>query len=555
MKKRAIKKEFQGLLKKFSSAMLAKLMRNEERYNFGRDWALPNWEQKLQADLPHHVRKGDARDVGIYAFFAWYHKWRTGIPGASKWVETATGNTPWPPVGVAREYWAARGSEVVSLWYGHRVDMSENAINEEDFYYTGWMEAGSDDLLHPLAARDAANITHFMDKEPAPAAPGLASIYATGTLSSAQTAGSLFVPGTEQVERLSNAMDAATLRRLEQEPKEMSASVGVETPAGLVEIEVTMYGPVATEERATAIARHLRRAMYSATNDDGKSAATGRVMLTEFTTHGLDFTPHNVSSGPVDAPAPLYTLGKVAMVEVTGMRMQPMGKHPVKLVSRTYTEGYGWFYRVDFLFKNEADNEVFGMGFDYAEKQLSTMTVAEWSGFHMSAHGYTLEEVTHGQHPDAATYPSGSAARFSAQWPSAWVVPNSDVMDARIMAAQSRLRNAMIQPISQKEWRNEIEAQPAPAIKPVPKYVPNQLVWVKCKNPDGSPIGVFPALVLQHRQHVSGAWFYDASLGNSINMPTAAVQYVVAGSIPEENLLEMDANGSTYKELTLPPHR
>jgi hypothetical protein len=78
--KEAMREEFKAILAEFSSHLLNKLMANEEKYGFGEAWKLTDWKEQLQKDLIKHVAKGDARDVAIYALFAWYHGWPTA-PG------------------------------------------------------------------------------------------------------------------------------------------------------------------------------------------------------------------------------------------------------------------------------------------------------------------------------------------------------------------------------------------------------------------------------------------------------------------------------------------
>jgi hypothetical protein len=80
-KKRQLKKAFKRMLRGQESIILDKLMHNEDKYSFGWGWRDDDWQEKLWRDLPHHVTKGDPRDVAIYAAFCMYHGWRTAPVG------------------------------------------------------------------------------------------------------------------------------------------------------------------------------------------------------------------------------------------------------------------------------------------------------------------------------------------------------------------------------------------------------------------------------------------------------------------------------------------
>lgn len=166
----ALRSGFRALLRSNEEAIINKLLRNEERYKFGNGWKKPDWQQKLQSDLPHHVAKGDARDVVILGNMAMYHGWSTAPDGASRWVPT-THSLPTPPVGTGREYWVVINERVSKLHYAYELDMDEN---HDEQTYTGWMDDKSDfayvepDMLYPY---HGALPTHWMEVEPTPALP------------------------------------------------------------------------------------------------------------------------------------------------------------------------------------------------------------------------------------------------------------------------------------------------------------------------------------------------------------------------------------------------
>lgn len=160
----ALKSEFRGHLNRFRDELIKKLLRNEQRYQFGNGWKRPNWEQKLQSDLPHHVAKGDARDVGILSFVAWYHGWSTAT--ASRWVATSH-SYPTPHVGTSREYWVVINSSVYPLEYAYNL-----AMEHEGETYTGWMERERHALNDStLRVYSGPKPTHWMERESAPLPP------------------------------------------------------------------------------------------------------------------------------------------------------------------------------------------------------------------------------------------------------------------------------------------------------------------------------------------------------------------------------------------------
>jgi hypothetical protein len=69
--------EFKAMLDKFGTVLLDKLLANERKYQFGNAWKIPDWKEHLQQGLVDHTKKGDPRDVAIYALFAWHHGWPT----------------------------------------------------------------------------------------------------------------------------------------------------------------------------------------------------------------------------------------------------------------------------------------------------------------------------------------------------------------------------------------------------------------------------------------------------------------------------------------------
>lgn len=61
----------------FASALAEKLLRAQQKYGRGTDWAEPNWGDDCLKELHRHLSKGDPRDVAAYCMFMWYHGWLT----------------------------------------------------------------------------------------------------------------------------------------------------------------------------------------------------------------------------------------------------------------------------------------------------------------------------------------------------------------------------------------------------------------------------------------------------------------------------------------------
>ena len=68
------------LVDRFAVALRAKLRAAEAKRGWEGAWAIPDWEEGCQADLLHHVGKGDPVDVAAYAAFCWHHGWPTSAP-------------------------------------------------------------------------------------------------------------------------------------------------------------------------------------------------------------------------------------------------------------------------------------------------------------------------------------------------------------------------------------------------------------------------------------------------------------------------------------------
>ncbi len=70
------------LMAQFSAALYEKAVEaGEKRKAQGMDpdgWRKDDWADFLRFAIRQHIEKGDPRDVGVYAAFAWHHEWSTG---------------------------------------------------------------------------------------------------------------------------------------------------------------------------------------------------------------------------------------------------------------------------------------------------------------------------------------------------------------------------------------------------------------------------------------------------------------------------------------------
>lgn len=76
---RQLAPETQRLLTSFAAELGQKARAAEVKHGYGTSWMEHNWESKCRADLLTHLKKGDPRDVAIYAAFMWNHDWKTHV--------------------------------------------------------------------------------------------------------------------------------------------------------------------------------------------------------------------------------------------------------------------------------------------------------------------------------------------------------------------------------------------------------------------------------------------------------------------------------------------
>lgn len=72
--------ETERLVSEFSSALRAKLLNAQRKYEFGDDWRTDDWETDCRQALFKHLIKGDPLDVAAYAAFCWKRGWATSPP-------------------------------------------------------------------------------------------------------------------------------------------------------------------------------------------------------------------------------------------------------------------------------------------------------------------------------------------------------------------------------------------------------------------------------------------------------------------------------------------
>jgi hypothetical protein len=74
------------LVKDFAEALMAKLLKSQQKYGYTDEWLKDDWMDKCRDDLFHHTGKGDPLDVAAYCAFLWHHGESTMTPQV---VETA----------------------------------------------------------------------------------------------------------------------------------------------------------------------------------------------------------------------------------------------------------------------------------------------------------------------------------------------------------------------------------------------------------------------------------------------------------------------------------
>lgn len=65
------------LVASFTTALMAKLNKAQQKHGFTSEWKYDNWEDKCRRDFCDHVFKGDPLDVAAYCAFMWFHGWST----------------------------------------------------------------------------------------------------------------------------------------------------------------------------------------------------------------------------------------------------------------------------------------------------------------------------------------------------------------------------------------------------------------------------------------------------------------------------------------------
>ena len=73
-----------GLVRRFASAMAAKLRKAEEKYGYSDGWRTADWADECRAKLREHLEKGDPVDVANYCAFLWHHGASTAIRARHK---------------------------------------------------------------------------------------------------------------------------------------------------------------------------------------------------------------------------------------------------------------------------------------------------------------------------------------------------------------------------------------------------------------------------------------------------------------------------------------
>ena len=66
-----------ALIDEFCAALKKKARDAEIKYGYSTGWMSTAWRELCVSQLSEHVRKGDPRDVAIYAAFCWFHGWPT----------------------------------------------------------------------------------------------------------------------------------------------------------------------------------------------------------------------------------------------------------------------------------------------------------------------------------------------------------------------------------------------------------------------------------------------------------------------------------------------
>ena len=76
------------LLKVCFEELRLKLIKNQKKYGWSNEWLIQNWEEECCEQLVEHLKKGDPKDVAIYAMFMIYRGWSTKFKQLEKEVQS-----------------------------------------------------------------------------------------------------------------------------------------------------------------------------------------------------------------------------------------------------------------------------------------------------------------------------------------------------------------------------------------------------------------------------------------------------------------------------------
>lgn len=65
------------LLEQCFEELKAKMIRNQKKYGYTNEWLTSDWEDECREHMMQHIKKGDPKDVAIYAMFMMYRGWST----------------------------------------------------------------------------------------------------------------------------------------------------------------------------------------------------------------------------------------------------------------------------------------------------------------------------------------------------------------------------------------------------------------------------------------------------------------------------------------------
>jgi len=68
------------LLKVCFEELRLKMIKNQGKYGWSNEWLTCDWEDECREEMIKHLKKGDPRDVAIYALFMMFRGWSTTPP-------------------------------------------------------------------------------------------------------------------------------------------------------------------------------------------------------------------------------------------------------------------------------------------------------------------------------------------------------------------------------------------------------------------------------------------------------------------------------------------